>query len=69
MLLKGIKFDSFHHFSSHSKVVHSEDHLSGESLFRSRFFKSGFTEFTESRISEPLMQTKIMQKFGSCCYK
>ena len=42
ILLKVIKFEIFHQFASHSKVVHSEDHLSEEGLFRNRFSKSSF---------------------------
>ena len=41
-LIKGQKFEIFHQFTSHSKVVHSEDHFSEEGLFRSRFSKSSF---------------------------
>ena len=36
------KFEILHQFASHSKVVHSEDHLSEEGLFKSRFSKSSF---------------------------
>ena len=42
ILLKDIKFEIFHQFASHSKVVHSQDHFSEEGLFRSRFSKSSF---------------------------
>ena len=41
ILLKTKKFEIFHQFASHSKVVHSEDHFS-EGLFRSRFSKSSY---------------------------
>ena len=39
-IIKGQKFEIFHQFASHSKVVHSEDHFSEEGLFRSGFSKS-----------------------------
>ena len=39
-IIKGQKFEIFHQFASHSKVVHSEGHFSEEGLFRSRFSKS-----------------------------
>jgi len=41
-IIKGHKNLISHHFASHSKVVHSEDHFSEEGLFRSRFSKSSF---------------------------
>ena len=42
-LIKGHKkFEIFHQFASHSKVVHSEDHFSEEGLFRCQFSKSSF---------------------------
>ena len=76
-LIKGRKkFEIFHQFASHSKVVHSKDHFSEEGLFRSRFSKSSFKfkrKWKERVLSHASVSKyyadKIMQICGSSCYK